>query len=552
MRNKLATAIGSAPPDPVKSQAATSPMPVPVVENKTAPGQTGPRGLSPRTTYSRVNASPPPVSTLPDQVKVSPPRGAEFLPKVAHKEQIMNMATRPTLHEMLTAAMEGTIERVNITKEAARQLGNHSDEAVEKTASEEVDTSHYPTEHLFKMAAALEYISDTVKQADEGHVQQPGEGPGALTVLEAQGGSPVLEAGQSGKAVSSLQADKPETQTEKVQSGKANTGMATNDETMHGEQPEHPIKNASASLLDQNLERLGIKQAAYTPEKRERDQALVKKLKPEHTFKKNVEGITHGATAGAMVGAPVGFLHGAFKAAPNMANAIAKEHGKAGKAVAGAKELGKGIAKGYYKGVGHGAVGGMTAMELARGVGAKRLENAENRLEKHKKASAPLALIRKLAGEDVSPAHISAGAAVPPDASEAGQGVPSEPGDVNSQKAMISSNEAAINYTKGQAKADPKKDVNQVLTQPALTREGDNVLFQAFDHASQAGTKFGSARNSLAGDTIKVAAARALLSNLMDKAATEKGGKKKEKDSMMGSAPTSPTAASGFTANTLG
>ena len=447
MTVKHATSMGSALPDPIKSQAAASPMPIPVMENKTAPGQTGPRGLSPRTTYSRVNASSPPVSSIPDAPKMTPPRGAEFLPaKTAHaEERHMTMTQRPTLHDLLTAAMEGTISQVNITKEAARQLTNHRGE--EHAEADEVRADHYPTEHILKMAAALEYIS-----ASSGQTQKPGQGPGALQVLQATSEGQVLEAGQSGSAVGKDQPPKnPSLQPEQVQVGKANTGLETNDDMSHGEQPLHPVKNQSASIAPAN---------------------------------------------------PL----------PN------------------------------------------PTTQTKEGSAAKDLATANlERLERIKQAGkAPIKQLRKLAEDAINPAKIEAGKENPPDASASGQGVPSQPSDVSSQARLIGSNESAINYTKGQAKADPKSDVNQLLTQPALTRAGDSVLHQAFDHTEQAGVKISSAKGSLAGDTIKVAAARALLSDLMDKVAAEKGGKKKEKDSMSGGAPTSPSAASGFSASSLG
>jgi hypothetical protein len=165
------------------------------------------------------------------------------------------------------------------------------------------------------------------------------------------------------------------------------------------------------------------------------------------------------------------------------------------------------------------------------------------------KGKAPIKALRKMAEDAINPAQISAGKEVPPDASESGKDVPTQPSDVRSQaSAMLGSNDAAINYTKGQAKADPKSDVNQVLSQPALTRAGDSVLHEAFDHTEAAGTKFSSAQVM---SSTKVAAARVLLSKLMEKAAEDKSGKK-EKKSMMGGAPTSPSAASGFQASSLG
>lgn len=361
----------------------------------------------------------------------------------------MTMAHRPTLHDMVKAAMEGTVARVDVNNEAARQLAGHRGEESTKTASE-VSPEHYSTEHITKMANALEFIAGSVKSAEEG----PGEGPGALKVQEATSEGSLLEAGQSGEAIPKFRMpNTTSTQPEEVQSGAANTGMETDDDTMHGEQPVSPISNQTApltskegsaqdSLFAANLQRLGLSKVA----------------------------------------------------------------------------------------------GGKAPPAPKRPVG-----------------KAPVKQLRKMAEDAINPAQISGGKENPPDASASGVDVPRQPSDVTSQvRSMLSSNQAAIDYTKGEAKADPKKDVNQVLEQPALTTAGDSVLQKVLDNTSQAGVKISGAKASLAGDTMKVAAARALLSNLMDKVASEKGGKKKQKESMMGGAPASPSAASGFTASSLG
>ncbi len=54
---------------------------------------------------------------------------------------------------------------------------------------------------------------------------------------------------------------------------------------------------------------------------------------------------------------------------------------------------------------------------------------------------------------------------------------------------LISSNESAINFTKGQAKAGQKKDVGQYLDEPALSAASDPVLQKTLDNASAAGVK---------------------------------------------------------------
>lgn len=456
MSHKTAESVGSAPADPVKAEGAVTPIPTPVLANKTAPGQTGPRGLSPRTTYSKVNTGAPPVSRAVDALKSTPARGVEFLPAKTAEDLSMTMAQRPTLQEMMKAAMAGTISKVDINNEAARQLAQQQGEEPEKVASAGVsgDDEHYSSEHIEKMAEALDYIGVTIKEADDGNVQQPGKGPGALDVLEVQSTETNIDAGESGRAISqNLAKTDPPQQREEVQVGKANTGMDTNDATMHAEQPLKPIKNENASIAPSN--------PLPTPT------TQTKQSSANDLFQKNLE-----------------------------------------------------------------------------------------RMSKQAQPSSFAAQIRKMAEDSLSPSKIEAGRQNPPDSSASEEGVPSQPSDVKSQASMVGSNDSAINYKKREAKEDPKSDVNQVLAQPALTRRHDQTLHKNLDNANKAGVKLSSAQ-SVAEGTVKVAAARAILSNLMEKAAKEncgpgKDGKKKEKDSMMGSAPSSPSSASGFTASSLG
>lgn len=71
------------------------------------------------------------------------------------------------------------------------------------------------------------------------------------------------------------------------------------------------------------------------------------------------------------------------------------------------------------------------------------------------------------------------------------------PAEVTSQEQqMISSNEAAINATKREAKAVPKKRMGEVLDEPAQSKSGDSALHDALgaDLVSQAGAKVASAR----------------------------------------------------------
>jgi hypothetical protein len=96
---------------------------------------------------------------------------------------------------------------------------------------------------------------------------------------------------------------------------------------------------------------------------------------------------------------------------------------------------------------------------------------------------------------------------VPPQATEAGEGVPALPGPAASQEKLIDSIDAAINYTKRDAKAEPKERMGEVLSEPAQKKTTDTVLQNNLSNTTEAGTKISS---------VKVAAARAYLKKIAE------------------------------------
>jgi hypothetical protein len=122
--------------------------------------------------------------------------------------------------------------------------------------------------------------------------------------------------------------------------------------------------------------------------------------------------------------------------------------------------------------------------------------------------------LTKKAEDAINPAQISAGAAVPPATSAAGEsgGAPAG-GSPQGPSGLVSSNQGAIDYKKSQAYANRKADLGKYLTEPAMSGATDKTLAEAFAHTSEAGTKFASASPAM-----KTAAAKALLMKLADEA----------------------------------
>jgi uncharacterized protein (DUF2267 family) len=74
---------------------------------------------------------------------------------------------------------------------------------------------------------------------------------------------------------------------------------------------------------------------------------------------------------------------------------------------------------------------------------------------------------------------------------EAGEGVP--PMKTRGQDSMIADNNAAIDYTKREAKAEPKKDLKKVLDEPAQSKATDSKLKENLTATDQAGAKIATA-----------------------------------------------------------
>ena len=96
---------------------------------------------------------------------------------------------------------------------------------------------------------------------------------------------------------------------------------------------------------------------------------------------------------------------------------------------------------------------------------------------------------------------------VPPEATASEEGVPSLPGPAASQRKMIDSNEAARDYTKRDAKAEPKERMGEVLDEPAQKKSTDAVLQNNLSNTSEAGVKISAAQ---------AVAARALLGKIAE------------------------------------
>jgi hypothetical protein len=113
-----------------------------------------------------------------------------------------------------------------------------------------------------------------------------------------------------------------------------------------------------------------------------------------------------------------------------------------------------------------------------------------------------LVAMRKQAANAENPAQISAGKEplVNPNASAAEEAVPKLPGPAQAQANLVQTKDPTkpADVTKSQAKAEPKRQMGEVLDEPAQKKSTDPVLHQNLDAAAGAGTKLSSVQASAA------------------------------------------------------
>lgn len=447
--------------------SAASPFPQPEINTTLAPGKRGPVGLAPRTDYSRVNTGAPPT---PDaggsaQKSIAPP-GAEMLPKFAASEDSMGqMAVRPTINEMVKSAMAGSLKAVEVTREAARQQQNIDPMAKTASAAPPPASSATDADRVEKLASALDYVASLVKQGahlggpyslHENKVE-PGKGPGHLEVLTPQGGENAFKPNNQGHG----------------HTAQVGPGGATQKSTSSGPatQMSNDADHAPGGSGGQPLAMVNQKHASSE-----------EKCKDCGKEKEKCSCSKTASVAG---------IRAAWAKTAGVKTSSSAET----KETAGMEEAKAGLAK----------------------------AEAAHKSEPENKVAAFLGLADamraqvKVAEDAINPAHISAGAAVPPDTRESGQS-----GGVHPKGAgpgMVASNKGAIDYKKSQAKAEPKHDSNAYWKEPALSGATDKTLGMAFKHTGEAGTKFANA----GGDPgVKTAAARALLQKLAEAADAKK------------------------------
>lgn len=454
-----------------------------------------------------------------------------------------SMMGRPGIQELVKSAMEGTLNRAQLFAEAARQQGAPIEDVEEKVASAPERVTP-PPEVCEKYASALDWLAESfLKQAaDPGSAgnASPGVGPGqganALAVTSVNPKEENVDANETGQAKVTPPLQPPFESPPGTPPSLSNA-LATNLTAMPQAQPEDPLGNATASNAPQKqASALAAKNIEFLSKQAFIPGAIYGGLTAPTG--EGVDGALRGA-AGNMLGGALGALGG---------SALGALAGPAG-ATAG----------GVLGGLGGGVYGTLKATEEGRARAQLEKQQRLQALQAAPKEAADLAAsnllrLKKLAEDAINPAHITAGAAKaqgsdPPEgASAAGEGpVPPVPAPTKAQANLIGSNEAAIDYTKREAKANMRSDMDGLLKEPMQSASGDSMLQKTLDHTAPAGAKIASQQ------LVKTAAAHALLLKLAQAQEAEKKAKsaKKEKNSNMGGGLSTPQGQSGFNAASM-
>jgi hypothetical protein len=137
-----------------------------------------------------------------------------------------------------------------------------------------------------------------------------------------------------------------------------------------------------------------------------------------------------------------------------------------------------------------GTAAGLTAAGVAAHKLRKKKHASASDIDQIRKIARVIGVMNKMA-EDMSP-----------DVSASGEGVPALPAEAAKQENLINSLQAAMDYTKREAKDVPKERMGEVLDEPAQEKTLDSVLQNNLSNTGEAGVKISSAEAALAARTL--------------------------------------------------
>jgi hypothetical protein len=177
------------------------------------------------------------------------------------------------------------------------------------------------------------------------------------------------------------------------------------------------------------------------------------------------------------------------QSSPTLQALIAERQGSMGQRVKLASAL-------LYKAASAGVPANVTVAMIRTRCGDELAKMAEDALNPAQISGNTKPILQQESGV---PSPLSQGA-------EVGNNTPRETAPTSGEgggRELLSSVEAAINATKGKAKAQNKGALNEVLTEPSMSKAHDKVLHESLDNTSGAGVKISSAQANAARELLR-------------------------------------------------
>lgn len=434
-------------------------VPTPQIVAQSAPGKRGPTGLSPRTNYSRANTSPAPAGDGAAEFKALEP------PKLAG-DNMRSFNQGFSVHQLLEQVTLDSLSSVKLAEEARNQ--DKTDKKKKEEPKDDCDM-----EHAGKTAAALEELADMFDKLADSNASNTDGGNGSVRTAPTMTGkpSPASHPSSQGSAAHQAPHGKPD---ERAHPSETATAMATVDVTqaMAGPSPkmaglftQSPLFLAKeADLSDARkaeLKSMGHDKAKGTKDifdrlRRSKATEIVSKAGDNlgSTGSKSIVGHGGGGLVKHVgdIASPKGGKKGLLAAGAALAAGGAAAVGKHMHDKAKLDKLRKGVAAGV---AGAAAAGGAAAAANS----ARKKEAAET-----------------------SPKVVDVLASTPP------PGGPSH---------LLSSNESATNFSRGDAYKNRVAELNKMLDE-RVGGAGDTTLRQVLSTTGEADPKMAAAQKTAA------------------------------------------------------
>lgn len=443
-------------------------VPTPQIVAQSAPGKRGPTGLSPRTNYSRANTSPAPAGDGAAEFKALEP------PKLAG-DNMRSFNQGFSVHQLLEQVTLDSLSSVKLAEEARNQ--DKTDKKKKEEPKDDCDM-----EHAGKTAAALEELADMFDKLADSHASNTDGGNGSVRTAPTMTGkpSPASHPSSQGSAAHQAPHGKPD---ERAHPSETATAMATVDVTqaMAGPSPK------MAGLFTQSPLFLAKEADLSDARKAELRSMGHDKAKGTKDIFDRLRGVREQA-----------------KVPHSDASVVMKNGRNAGEALARTATGGSGAS--ITKNMGHLATAPKGSKKGLLAAGAALAAGGAAAVGKHMHDKAKLDKLRKGVAAGVAGAAAAGGAAAAANSARKKEAAETSPKVVDvlastpppgGPSHLLSSNESATNFSRGDAYKNRVAELNKMLDE-RVGGAGDTTLRQVLSTTGEADPKMAAAQKTAA------------------------------------------------------